>query len=580
MTGQGTPRFPWWAVLALVGVLLAPSLVDPLGSFAGRAWMDGYGTQWHHWFYAEWLAGRTPLDPTPLLFFPWGKSMVAHTGANLLDAALAWPLRAAAGPVLGSTLFVALLLFGNAWGAWKLARALGADRGAWLAALLAPLLPYALEELQLGRCTQAILVFPALFLSTSLALDRPWRPALAGLWFALSALTYWYYGLLLALLWAALLVVALLRGPDRVRTAWRSVLALVVASALLLPAAWPLLEALQAESVPGLLALGEGPIASLMLRTVEGDPEGLYVLAPLSGRTGALILDEGHRFVAGTRVLGPVQWVLLFLGVLAARRRRALLVAWILVCAVVATGPVLVVGGGYLPNPPYAALLEHSAVMRRWWWPGRAVACLSLLGIAGGAVALSRVPGARLRALLGAGVVLGLFLTSRQQDLVPLARWRAERSPGLACLATAPDGGVIDLPANTGQRNLYLQTLHGKPLLGGMPSTKAAFAPADHRRLLDDNAFLAQLHGVGNQVSAQSASVEAPGRDALLELGFRYVLVQISAYERESPRTGGMVSDWSRTKRRLTPLLGSPAYEDERLALYGLAASEPRCALE
>ncbi len=564
-------------VLFLLILVLAPVLLDPLDSFTGRAWLDGYGTQWHHWFYGEWLAGRTELDPTPLLFHPWGKSMVAHTGGNLLDAALAWPLRMVAGPALGTTIWVALLLLGNAWGCWCLARALGAGRGAWLAPLLALFVPFVLEELQYGRPTQAMLLFPALCLADLVRLDRPWRPARAGLWLALTALSYWYYGLLLGVLAGLFTVVALARAHERKATLLRLVIVAAVAAVILLPAAWPLLGALRGDEVPGLLALGEGPLGDILLRTVEGDTEGLYLLAPFSGRTGALVQDDGLRFVAGTRLLGPLQWGLILAGLVAARRHRLLLAGWVLVCLLVATGPVIVVGDGFLPDPFYAAVLSASEVLRRWWWPGRAVGFLSLLAVAAGALALGGIPTPRLRQLFGVGALLLLGLGCWTQDLLPLDRWSAEHSPGLACLADAPSGAVIDLPSNTGQRNLYLQTLHGKPLFGGMPSSKAAFAPAEHRALLSGGGFLGQLYAVGDRRFSSGAAHETPDPQALLDLGFRYVLVQIQAYERPSPASGGTTSDWPRVKRHLVPLLGAPAFEDRQLALFTLGEAALAC---
>jgi len=564
-------RFPWWLVVAVAVLLLGAVWIDPMGRLPGRAWIDGYGTQWHFWFFGEFAAGRAEMEPCGLLFFPWGKPMLAQTGLNLVDAALAWPLRLVAGPNLGSSLWVLLVLVGNAVGGWVFARALGAQRGAWLGALALLLCPYCLEELQLGRPTQAMLIFPALFLADLWRLDSRARALRAGLWLALTALAYWYYGLLCVWLLGLHMVVTLALGPDRRSPLVRYAHLLGLAGLLVAPLAVPLGMALWGGEVPGLLALGDGAAGGLQLRTVEGEAEGLYVLAPFAGRSGSLIDVNGLRFVPGVRVAGPLLWGLLLAGLVAARgQARAVLLGWLVLCLVVAVGPYLVVGDAFVSNPIYGGMAGALDVLRRWWWPGRSVALLWVLAAGMGGLALSRLPWRRLPVVLGGGFVLVLGVQSWTEGIAPLGAWQAETSPGLACLAAAPAGAVIDLPDNTGQRNLYLQTLHGKPILGGMPSTKEAFVPVETRVLLDSNSFLDSLLAVGSQRLPRGAGWEAQDRVALELLGYRYVLVQVDAYQRASAVAGPGASDWGRVKRHLQLFLGQPAYEDGAVAIYVL----------
>ncbi len=565
------PRFPWWLVLPVAALLLAASWQDPVGSLPGRAWIDGYGTQWHFWVFGEWLAQRTQLEPCTLLFHPWGKPMLTQTGLNLVDAALAWPVRWAAGPALGSTLWVGLVLVGNALGGWSLARALGAERGAWLGALVVMLCPFCLEELQLGRPTQAMLLFPALFLADLWRLESRGRALRAGLWLALTALSYWYYGLLCGALLGVHGVVTLALGPDRRSPLVRYAHLVGMAVLLVAPVAVPLALALWRGEVPGLLALSEGAAQGLQLRTVEGEAEGLYVLAPLAGRAGSLVEVDGLRFVPGALVAGPLLWGLLVAGLVAARGAgRAVLLGWLVLCLVVAVGPFLVLGDGFVSNPIYGGVAGASEVLRRWWWPGRAVALLWVLAAGMGGQALSRLPWRRLPVVLGSAFVLALALQSLAEGLAPIGAWKAEQSPGLACLAAAQPGAVIDLPDNTGQRNLYLQTLHGKPILGGMPSTKSAFVPVATQVLRESNTFLEILLAVGSRRFPRLASWEPQDRVALELLGYRYVLVQVDAYQRDSAVAGEGASDWPRVKRHLQLLLGEPAYEDEAVAVFVL----------
>lgn len=568
---QPEPRFPWLLVLAVAASVLSVSWLDPAGSLPGRAWIDGYGTQWHFWVFGELMAGRTGLEPCTLLFFPWGKPMLTQTGLNLVDAALAWPVRWVAGGALGSTLWVGLVLVGNAIGGWVMAQALGARHSAWLGAVVLMLCPFCLEELQLGRPTQAMLIFPALFMADLWRLESRGRALRAGLWLALTALSYWYYGLLCGALLGVHAVVTVALGPDRRSPLVRYCIPLGLAALLVAPLAVPLVQAVLGGEVPGLLALADDPAGGLALRTVEGEAEGLYVLSLLEGRAGSLIEQGGLRFVAGALVAGPLLWGLLLAGLVAARGAgRAVLLGWLVLCLVVAVGPFLVLGDGFVDNPIYAGVAATSAVLRRWWWPGRAVALLWVLAAGMGGLALSRLPWRRLPVVLGAAFVLALGLQDFGEGSVPIGAWQAEGSPGLACLAAAPAGAVIDLPDNTGQRNLYLQTLHGKPILGGMPSSKSAFVPVAAQVLRDSNSFLEIMLAVGSRRFPRLASWEPQDRVALELLGYRYVLVQVDAYERDSAVAGEGTSDWPRVKRHLQLLLGEPAYEDDAVAIFVL----------
>jgi len=554
-------------------LVLGPALARPWRYFAGRDFLDAYGTQWFFWLLEQGASGLSELERSALLYHPWGKDVFLHTGGNLLDACLALPLRLLLGDVLGYNVWIALLLAGNAWAAWRLARTLGASaRSSQLAALLMLLCPYVLQELMLGRPTQAFLLFPTLFLTELLRLDRPRRALLAALWLALTAWGYWYYGLLCALLALLHGFWRLAFGPDRMRSLGLHALAAVVSLVLVAPGAWPLLQALDQGKVPGLLELGDdGLLGGLQLRTVEGDAEGLFVIALGNGVGGSLLDEGGLRFNPGPRLFGILHLLLLGLGLVALRRHRGPLLCWVLLALLVAVGPAFIVGSHFLPNPVLLQLMELSDVFRRWWWPGRAIFALHLVTAVVAAVALQRLPWPRWRLPLGWLVAFLVALGGWWQGLFPLQRWEAERSPGIRCLAQAPEGAVVDLPYAKDQRHLYLQTLHEKPILGGMLSRKPAFAPEQQRTLRAENSFVALLLQLGDRRFNRGFDYEPADRQALLELGYRYVLVRTDAFMR--PRAlgrEGMVSDWPRLRRNLERPLGEPDYEDEHLALYAL----------
>lgn len=575
------------AVLLLALWVLGPASLDPAGRFVGSAWLDAYGTQWFYWWTTLQLE---ETDPGALLFFPWGKDLYRHTGGNLLDATLAAPLRLLLGAPAGTNLFVLLILLGNAWGGERLAAAAGAGRPGRLAAAgLGLLHPFALFELQQGRFTQAMLLFPSLLLAGMLRPPTLGRALWGGLWLALSGLTYWYYGMVGALVVGAMAVVRTLGGLRDAPVELGRMLLLGLVSALMVaPFALPMVADLDAGAVPGLLALADEPgaLGRLRLRTVEGDEQGLFVLA-LSGRGGALIEPAGLRFDPGVRLLGLAQGLALLGGLaFGLRRQRRPLLAAALVSAVVACGPVLILGRDFLANPLYLLGVEHLAVLRRWWWPGRASAFLGLglvalggLGVAG----LRRRLGPRAAwtaaALLWATAIAG----PASQALAPLDMWSAAVSPGIHCLAAAPPGAIIELPYALGQRPLYHQTIHGKPILNGMLVTKEAFAPAEVVAFRKQNRVIALLIALGERDWRHPRDAwTAEDLREVQGLGYRYVVFRKEGYLRPRPQRDGslrMESDWPRAVRilREVSFLGMPSWEDEELALYTLDGSTLSC---
>jgi hypothetical protein len=131
------------------------------------------------------------------------------------------------------------------------------------------------------------------------------------------------------------------------------------------------------------------------------------------------------------------------------------------------------------------------------------------------------------------------------------------------------------------QENLYFQTIHQKPLLGGMLVTKAAFAPPQITALKENSRLLRALVAVGERSYAGAAPALLEDRQQLLDLGYRYVLVQQAGFARPSEGDRGEVvwtSDWSRARRMLVNILGAePGKEDERFALWTLDGAGLGC---
>ena len=97
-------------LVLLVGVF-GPGLERWSETFLGRQYVDAWGTQWFYWFVGFQMRHLGGFGWTDLFFYPWGKDIYLHTGGNVLDAIIAWPLRWVFGAVAGYNFWIVLVLF-------------------------------------------------------------------------------------------------------------------------------------------------------------------------------------------------------------------------------------------------------------------------------------------------------------------------------------------------------------------------------------------------------------------------------------------------------------------------------------
>ena len=568
-------------VLATLAALLvvAPVVTDPANRALGLRFVDGFGTHWWFWYVGEVIAGRQGLLHTDLFFYPTGKDVFAHTGGNLLDGLLAWPLRELFGATAGYNLWIAVVVATNFGAGSVLGRTVTGERG-WPAGVALALNPFVLQELHGGRPTQAWLAFPALALAGVWGAKTPMRAIATGLAVAAAGWVYWYAGLVVGLLAVATGLGRLVVSPTRRRDTALLGLAALVAAVAVAPAVLAMQDQLRAGAVPGLLAMdGTGLLAPLAMRTQEGEAAGLHVLAPLAGVAGALFEEDGKlHFSAGPPSLAFAGvGAAVIAGVLAARARRpaALVLALTLAALsfLAAAGPAIVVGDTFLANRPWIWAAAHVDLIRRWWWPGRAIFGV-FLAIAAVVPWLGRVRG--LPWLFAAASVVELWRTAQ----LPLDTWDAHPPAPLVCLADAAPGAVIDLPFLSDQRNLWFQTIHHQPLLSGMLVKQPAFGSRSALQLRKDNAFLDLVLDYGELQVTRDPAFDDAGRIDLLARGFRYVVVDETRFEGAAAGRGGGLqkgSAWPRARRLLAPALGEPAADRDGVAVYTLDRSPLPC---
>ncbi len=582
-------------LLLLTACILALPVWAPLlprlrSHYVGLEDADHYGTQWFYWFVGRSLPDLGSLTHTDLFFHPFGKDVLGHTGANVLDALLAWPLLALCGPVLGYNLFVLAGLAAAAASFCLLAREFTTDRLAiGLGALLFAFHPYALYELAEGRPTQGLLALLPLFLWACWRSGHraQWRwPMLAGLLLAAIGYQYWFYALFAGLACLALGCCWSLRPPAGQRRgllAARFALIAGLAALLVSPVALPLLLAVRDEAVPGLLDTASWSLAHIPLRSVQGDPVALATWQPLLRAGGTWYAhSDGREYFQVNHYQSS--WISIAL-VLAwlwrpGKLPRAPWLAMALLLGLLALGPMLVVGQSYLPNPVYIALAKSVGVLRRLWWPVRAYAWLALLVPLAATAALAQLRRPRLQAALVLGAALLWLLDLRWCGLAPFPAWSAAVPAGYRCLASGPPGALIELPHGYTQAHLYYQTAHGRPLLGGMAEATSMLEPQRMRQLRDDNSLLRALQEISRRDMPPNEVL--PGDlQQLHQLGYRYLVLQKDAFQQQTEtRDMGAAARSARLRRlqrNLLRLAGAPVYQDARLAIYAPWGDPPPC---
>ncbi len=416
--------------LALAALLTWPLVLHLDDHLLGTAAMDQVDTAWLRLAAARWLTGQEPG-----IFAPLGYPLPAVI-PNWIDHILGAPLALLLPWPLADNLWWLLVLAANGLAAHLLGFQLGKSHGAGLLCGVAfACCEPVLREAGLSHAPQALLCWAPLFLAFLLRAlgerGRPRQGALAGLFLALAALTYWYQGLFLAVLAAPAVLVALWRaGQDRGALLGRLALGGAVALAL---CAGPLLLVLWAAPdlagggtsfIPGQQALGVPPRHAWAF--LHGSGPGWPFLAQPADTSNRLSLV----------LLAAAIWA-------AWRSPRTSWPWWLAALAggLLLMGPFLQVadeplrlGRWLIPLPGYL-LAEASGAMARLHWPLRwgMIVPLALLPLA------ARVP----RPTLFAGaLLLETLLASANaplpsRDVAAFDGWRA--------LATAP-GPVLVLP--------------------------------------------------------------------------------------------------------------------------------------
>lgn len=494
-------------VYALVaGLTVLPAALHP-GAVVGDG-ADAFGT----WWFYDWIRRciEEGLDPsfTVDFFYPLGKNIFAHTGNNFVDAVWSVPFQWALGPHWYMPAFVAVILIGNALCFRPLAvHVLGAGPAAVAATLLYQTNPYLLFEVTAGRPTQALGWFlPAALLYV--LRSAGWRDAVGlGVAVAMAGWTYWFSVYFLVFLLLPVALHRLWSSPERRALLTRWAGAVGVAVALVLPAALPMVGALDQGAVPG---------ATPEARGLLDLPEALgnNVSATLHG----LVLMERFGAPLLTHPLWALGLVAALIGALRQRGAPRYLWAALIVPLVFALGPVIELGGVSIRNPPYLILYNLDPFFRRLWFPYRAASVLFLPAALLLGPLLVRRP-----LLIGA---LGLGLGWQAWGGVWPAAYHAALPPPLIANLAQEEGKLIFLPMRIQSDALMWQTTFQQPTFGGMGESAPAFWPEGYKRL-QSNRFIRALRRASTEPGKDEPFTPADV-EAITRLGYRWVVLRPS----------------------------------------------------
>jgi len=491
----------------------------------------------HHAFHDAMTHGRLSLrDPDQLL--PAGYDRLRADGGNsvemivsgLLRLVLPWPSWLSFAHLIWIPLnllaFVPLGL--HLWGRLSPSLAAGA---AW--ATLGP----TLGQIEASRLTQVVLfALPLAVLGLLRVAEEGGRRAivLAGLSVAMLGLSYWFYGLFLALLAPGFLVWGLLQRPRRDVTrdyALAAAVCLGVLSPVLLAIAWP---GLTGGWAPGAILSSEW--ASPVF------PDALQL--------------QGEQ---ARHVRGALPWVTVpgLLWSLWSGQRRALWATLTALCFVFALGPAQDLGEHrwllpYYPLWRFVPGLDRMNHPERWL----ALGGLFLIVLAADAAARSRPWIVWL-------LPLGVLAQNQAEGVMPLPTWEF-RAPELwQAVAKGPPGGVITLPLGQASRACTFQHVHGRALLGGMVEGLPPLLPPEHVSFVEGNGLLTQLLSLSRGQDA-AIDVRQGDLDALQAAGLSMVVVDGPSVQRARRLAGVDL------KRRLTEVFGPPVVEGADGALWHL----------
>jgi hypothetical protein len=547
------------AAVAAAYLLLTLVMTYPLGLRLGthflRSGNDFWIYPWNNWWVRQAMLQGSNIYYTPYLLYPQGVSLISH-GISWLST-LEWlPLQAVIGSLAAHNITILLTYVVGAYTTYLLAlEVTGSFPAAFLAGLVFAFYPYRFAHRgQLKLLSNQWIPLFALYLVRVTRRGRLRDGLGAGVALALCALCSWHQ-MVLAGLWGTLWLGYSL-VTERRRWSRRMLLGLALGGMVCAVLVGPLLVPVLVNWLdPSGAALEETETEKSTDLLAFALPNRYHPLFRLEG-----VYDAYRRYIHFEGSVAAVGWMVLLLGGVAVFKRGRQALPWLLgalILGVLALGSVLHVNGQALPGVPLPyALLRPTVFGEFMRHPNRfnivialPIAMLVALGWRE-LLTFGPVKGrwVGVATLCAAALILFEYSTAPVPTVSPQVSAFYQRLRD-----ESGSFAVADFPMRDSTHDKYymfLQTLHGRPMVGGHVSR----APVDARRFIESVPLLA------------AAQVGEPGRgmlddvsrqlQPLAQAGVRYVLVHKDRAADEA------VEGWRR-------YFGfQPVYEDEVLLVY------------
>jgi len=490
---EGPGGFPGPASALVLYVILTVVLTWPLSLHLGDRLPAGDNDLWqNYWNLWWWKTALLELHQSPyqthLLYQPGEVALGFHTHSegNIIQT---FPVLLLAGvpAALNTALLLGFLL--AAWGGYFLAREIvGSREAAFLGGIVLAFFPHhfdqSLEHLNLA--SYQAMPFFLFFLLRLVRRGGTWNLVLSGAFFALNCHYSWHNGLLVLPLAAAMFLVELRRcGRPRGRVILEAVIAGVVATLLVFPLFWPILREIVAGSIDYLkphVNKGVDPLFLLVpppehplwgrlvgglyetWRTYESSGFTCYLgAAALATWLGGWVRSRRTPRVEGSGAdPHPAPWA--FWGIM------------FLLFVMLALGdPLYVAGRETGIRLPFALLRDAPLfktirVANRFMVPA-ALALSVLVALGARSILAGWKRGRLVLSGLTALVILDFLWIPYPMREIPAPPWTG-------AIAACPEGALLDIPGSYRGRaaeDMFLQTRHGRALLGGYTSCVPRF---------------------------------------------------------------------------------------------------------
>jgi len=463
------------AVVVALYVSLTLLMTYPLGLRLGTHLLvsgnDFWIYLWNNWWLTKALTQGYSIYFTPYLFYPQGVSLVWH-GFTWFNSFLWLPLQALFGGLAAHNVTILLTYVVGAYTAYLLAYEItGSRSAAFVGGVVYAFYPHRfVHRGQLKLLSNQWTPLFSLYLVRLTRCRRLRDGVGAGVALALCGLCAWHQ-MLLAGMWGAVWLTCSLVGGRR-RWDRDLVLALalcgLVCLLLVVPFAAPLLAEWFSSQRAGLGPVTAREVSTDLLDYVLPNPH--HSLLRLAG-----LWELYRRYVHSDGEAAAMGWTTLFLMLWSGVRRRKEAWPWLisaLLFAVLALGSVLHVNGRSLPGLPLPyALLKPTLLGTFVRHPQRFNVVLALpvsvLAALGWEALASRLNSRR-----AGGAVLGVtLLILFEYSVVPVPTVQPPSSAFYRQLAEEEgEFAVVDLPvgySTHGKYYMFLQTLHGRPIVGG-----------------------------------------------------------------------------------------------------------------